>query len=95
MHHRRGAARRGADVARRRGRRGLRLPQPAARRGRTTTVESKTNFFRALREGTARAVARPLHTGRSFIVVQTDLYDDEGRQLGQTTQTQAVLLPRA
>ncbi|MCU7705529.1 PaaI family thioesterase [Streptomyces albidoflavus] len=69
----------------------LNLPPGAAG---TTTVESKTNFFRALREGTARAVARPLHTGRSFVVVQTDLYDDEGRLLGQTTQTQAVLLPR-
>lgn len=36
----------------------LNLPPGAAG---TTTVESKTNFFRALREGTARAVARPLH----------------------------------
>lgn len=53
----------------------LNLPPGAAG---TTTVESKTNFFRALREGTARAVARPLHTGRSFVVVQTDLYDDGG-----------------
>ncbi|MFD4990325.1 hotdog domain-containing protein [Streptomyces sp. NPDC058374] len=52
------------------------------------------NFFRALRSGTARAVARPLHAGRSFLTVQTDLYDDEGRLLGQTTQTQAVLMPR-
>ena len=60
----------------------------------TTTVESKTNFFRGVREGTALATARPLHVGRSFIVVQTDLEDDRGRRVGQTTQTQAVLTPR-
>ncbi|CAM5548425.1 Esterase YdiI [Streptomyces sp. ADI98-12] len=69
----------------------LNLPAGAAG---TTTVESKTNFFRALRSGTVRAVARPLHTGRSFVTVQTDLVDDEGRLAGQTTQTQAVLMPR-
>ncbi|WP_030261481.1 PaaI family thioesterase [Streptomyces violens] len=57
----------------------------------TTTLESKTNFLRALREGTVRATARPLHTGRTSIVVQTDLHDDHGRHLAQTTQTQAVL----
>jgi 1,4-dihydroxy-2-naphthoyl-CoA hydrolase len=60
----------------------------------TSTVESKTNFFRALREGTAHATARPLHVGRSFIVIQTDLTDDLGRAVGQTTQTQAVIAPR-
>ncbi|MEU7577050.1 PaaI family thioesterase [Streptomyces sp. NPDC041068] len=65
----------------------LNLPPGAA----TSTVESKTNFFRAVRSGTVRAVARPLHVGRSFVVVQTDVYDDEGRPAGQTTQTQAVL----
>jgi 1,4-dihydroxy-2-naphthoyl-CoA hydrolase len=57
----------------------------------TTTVESKTNFFRAVREGTVTGIARPLHAGRRFIVVQTDLFDDEERRVAQTTQTQAVL----
>jgi 1,4-dihydroxy-2-naphthoyl-CoA hydrolase len=57
----------------------------------TATVESKTNFFRAVRQGRVRAVARPLHVGRTFIVVQTDLHDDEGRHVAQVTQTQAVL----
>ncbi|MEV7194694.1 PaaI family thioesterase [Streptomyces sp. NPDC093510] len=65
----------------------LNLPPGAT----TSTVESKTNFLRAVRSGTARAVARPLHVGGSFVVVQTDVYDDEGRLVGQTTQTQAVL----
>lgn len=59
----------------------------------TTTLESKTNFFRGVREGSVRGVARPLHTGRTSIVVQTDLYDATGRRVAQTTQTQAVLRP--
>jgi len=59
--------------------------------GTTATVESKTNFFRAVRDGHVDAVARPLHVGRSFIVVQTDVYDAEERRVAQVTQTQAVL----
>ena len=59
----------------------------------TATVESKTNFFRGVREGRVTAVAKPLHVGRTFIVVQTDLRDDEGRHVAQVTQTQAVLRP--
>jgi 1,4-dihydroxy-2-naphthoyl-CoA hydrolase len=58
----------------------------------TSTVESKTNFFRAARSGTVRATSRPLHVGRTFVVVQTDLHDDENRLVAQTTQTQAVIL---
>ncbi|HZQ77486.1 MAG TPA: PaaI family thioesterase [Acidimicrobiia bacterium] len=60
----------------------------------TSTIESKTNFFRAVRSGAVRAVARPLHAGRTTVVVQTDLYDDDGRRVSQTTQTQAVLPAR-
>ena len=68
----------------------LNLPPGAG----TTTIESKTNFFRAAREGTVHAVTTPLHVGRTVVVVQTDLRDDAGRRLAQTTQTQAVLSPR-
>jgi 1,4-dihydroxy-2-naphthoyl-CoA hydrolase len=57
----------------------------------TATVESKTNFFRAVKEGRVTAVSRPLHVGRSFIVVETDLHDAEGRHVARVTQTQAVL----
>jgi uncharacterized protein (TIGR00369 family) len=57
----------------------------------TATVESKTNFFRAVRQGHVTGVARPLHVGRTLIVVQTDLRDDDGRHVAQVTQTQAVL----
>jgi 1,4-dihydroxy-2-naphthoyl-CoA hydrolase len=59
--------------------------------GRTTTIESKTNFFGAVREGEVRARSRPLHRGKSTIVVETDLHDSAGRHIGRTTQTQAVL----
>lgn len=65
----------------------LNLPPGAT----TTTVESATRFFRAVRGGDVRAVARPLHAGRTVIVVQTGLYDTDGRLVAQTTQTQAVL----
>jgi len=68
----------------------LNLPPGAG----TATVESATNFFRGVREGTLHATARPLHVGRSFVVVRTDLTDDQDRAVGQTTQTQAVLAPR-
>jgi len=60
----------------------------------TATVESATSFFRPVRAGTLHATARPLHVGRSFIVVRTDLTDDQDRPVGQTTQTQAVIAPR-
>jgi uncharacterized protein (TIGR00369 family) len=65
----------------------LNLPDGAA----TTTVETKTNFFRAVRGGHIRATAKPLHVGRRFIAVQTTVQDDEERLVAQTTQTQAVL----
>jgi 1,4-dihydroxy-2-naphthoyl-CoA hydrolase len=67
------------------------LPEGAT----TSTIESKTNFFRAVRAGSAEAVARPLHVGRTTIVIQTDVFDSEGRRVAQVTQTQAVLLSRA
>jgi uncharacterized protein (TIGR00369 family) len=67
----------------------LNLPTGAG----TATIESKTNFFRALRSGYAHAVCRPLHVGRSAIVVQTDIRDPDDRRVAQVTQTQAVLPP--
>jgi uncharacterized protein (TIGR00369 family) len=66
----------------------LNLPDGATT---TATVESKTNFFRAVRGGRVEGVTKPLHVGRSFIVVQTDVLDDEQRHVAQVTQTQAVL----
>lgn len=57
----------------------------------TTTVESKTNFMRAARGGHIEAVARPLHKGRTLIVVETEVTDDRGRLIAKVTQTQLVL----
>lgn len=65
----------------------LNLPEGAT----TATVESKTNFFRPVREGQVKATARPLHVGRSFIVVQTAVVDASERPVAMVTQTQAVL----
>jgi 1,4-dihydroxy-2-naphthoyl-CoA hydrolase len=66
----------------------LNLPDGAAG---TATIESKTNFFRAVRDGHVEARSRPLHRGRTTIVVETDLYDDAGKHVARVTQTQAVL----
>ena len=68
----------------------LNLPEGAA----TSTIESKTNFLRAVRSGHVEARARPLHVGRTTIVVDTELYDDQDRLVGRVTQTQAVLAER-
>ena len=57
----------------------------------TSTIESKTNFFRAVRAGVVTATCSPLHVGRSTIVVQSNLTDDRGKLVAQVTQTQAVL----
>lgn len=65
----------------------LNLPAGA----RTTTLESKTNFFAAGREGTVRAEATPLHRGRTTHVWQTRVTDASGRLLAMVTQTQMVL----
>ena len=59
----------------------------------TSTIESKTNFLRGVRGGTIMAIARPLHVGRSTIVVEMDVLDEEGRRVARVTQTQSVLRP--
>jgi uncharacterized protein (TIGR00369 family) len=65
----------------------LNLPPGA----QTATMSSGTVFLRGVRGGVVTAVSRPLHTGRTVIVVQTDILDDSGRLAAQVTQTQAVL----
>jgi uncharacterized protein (TIGR00369 family) len=59
--------------------------------GTTATIESKTNFLGAVRDGAVTARARPLHIGKTTIVVETDVFDASGRRVARTTQTQAVL----
>ena len=66
----------------------LNLPDGAAG---TTTIESKTNFLRGVRAGSVVATSRPLHAGRTVIVVDTELRDDAGKLVARVTQSQAVL----
>jgi uncharacterized protein (TIGR00369 family) len=65
----------------------LNLPPGAA----TATIESKTNFFRAVRAGRAVARSCPLHVGSSTIVVETEVRDGDERLVAKVIQTQAVL----
>ena len=57
----------------------------------TATIDSSTHFLRAVRDGFVEAVSRPLHVGRSVIVVETDVTDAGGRPVARVTQAQAVL----
>ena len=61
----------------------------------TSTIESKTNFFRPVTEGTVTLRSTPVHVGRTTIVVQTDVTRADGALVTRTTQTQAVLAPRS
>ncbi len=59
--------------------------------GKTTaTITSTSHMFRPVSGGTVRAVAVPLHRGRTTVTVQTSVYDAAERLVAQTTQVQAV-----
>ena len=57
----------------------------------TSTIEAKTNFLAAVREGSVTARAELVHAGRRTIVIQVDVTDDAGRLVTRTLQTQAVI----
>ena len=58
----------------------------------TTTLESKTNFFRGAPVGTTiTGTSTPLHVGRRSSVWQTRVTNDEGKLMALVTQTQMVL----
>ena len=67
----------------------LNLPAGAG----TATISSSTNFLRGVRDGHVTAISRPLRVGRSVIVVETELRDDDSRLVAHTTQAQAVFGP--
>ena len=69
----------------------LNLPEGAIG---TATIESKTNFLRAVRDGAVTASTRPLHVGRTTAVVETELVRDDGKLAAKVTQTQAFHYPR-
>ena len=64
----------------------LGLPEGAT----TATITSTSQLFRPATSGTVRAVAVPLHRGRTTVTAQTSLFDASDRLVGQTTQIQAV-----
>jgi 1,4-dihydroxy-2-naphthoyl-CoA hydrolase len=69
----------------------LNLPDGAAGTG---TIESKTNFLRAVADGAVTAESRPLHAGRTTVVIETTLARADGKFAAKVTQTQAVHYPR-
>ena len=70
----------------------LNLPEGATG---TTTIESKTNFLRAVRDGAITATTRPLHRGRTLIVVESEIAREDGTLAAKVTQSQAFQYPRA
>lgn len=60
----------------------------------TSTIESKTNFFRPVGAGTVTIAATPLHVGHTVIVVSTDIVDGDGLLVARTVQSQIVVQPR-
>jgi 1,4-dihydroxy-2-naphthoyl-CoA hydrolase len=64
----------------------LGLPEGAS----TATITSSTQLMRPVSTGSVRAVALPLHRGRTVVTVQTSLRDSDNRLVAQTTQVQAV-----
>jgi uncharacterized protein (TIGR00369 family) len=65
----------------------LNLPTGAAG---TSTIESKTNFLGAVRSGSIVASARPLHVGRTTMVIETEVRAGD-KLVAKVTQTQSVL----
>jgi len=63
----------------------LNLPENAQG---TATLESRTSFLRPLQSGAATATSRPLHQGRTAIVVETEVARDDGKLAAKVTQTQ-------
>jgi 1,4-dihydroxy-2-naphthoyl-CoA hydrolase len=60
--------------------------------GRTTTIESKTNFLGAVPVG-ARAIGEsaPVHRGRTTMVWQTLIKSESGKLCAMVIQTQMIL----
>jgi len=66
----------------------LNLPEGCA----TTTIESKTNFLSAAKEGSViEAETVPFHVGRRSSVWQTKVMREDGKLIAVVTQTQMVL----
>jgi 1,4-dihydroxy-2-naphthoyl-CoA hydrolase len=69
----------------------LNLPEGAIG---TATIESNTNFLRAVRNGAVTATTRPLHSRRTLIVLETEILREDGALAAKVTQTQVFHFPR-
>jgi len=59
--------------------------------GKTTaTITSTSHMFRPVSGGMVRAVAVPVHRGRTTVTAETSIFDAEDRLVAQTVQVQAV-----
>ena len=67
----------------------LHLPDGAA----TSTIESKTNFLRAVTSGAVTSITRPLHRGRTIVVLETELTRADGKLAAKVTQSQTFIRP--
>lgn len=66
----------------------LNFPEGAS----TTTIESKTNFTGPAQVGTTiSGTSRMVHKGRSLMVWQTEITNENGKLVALVTQTQMVL----
>ena len=60
--------------------------------GRTTTIESKTNFLGPARAGTqVIGECTPLHRGKTTMIWQTRVLAEDGKLVAFVSQTQLVL----
>ena len=58
----------------------------------TTTIESKTNFLRAVPMGqTAKGVCTPVNIGRTLQVWKTEIFRGDGKLAAVVTQTQLIM----
>ncbi len=62
-----------------------------ARGQETVTVELKINLIGAVRDGTIRAEARPLHRGRTTSIWEARITDEAGRLVAVSLSTHLVL----
>ena len=56
----------------------------------TATITSTSHMFRPVSGGTVRAVAVPVHRGRTTVTAETSVFDAEDRLVAQTVQVQTV-----
>ncbi len=67
------------------------LTLPKSSKG-TTTIESKTNFLGAAKQGsTVFGIAKPVKIGSRLSVWQTEIQTEGGKPVALVTQTQLVL----